>query len=432
MAIKRQKNTEKRLKQLERLMEVNLYLNSTPTLETLLSKIISVSKQILESYSASILLVDEDRGELYFEIVYDRRDEKTLQDENALKKVVLKMGEGIAGYVAQTGEPLIINDVQTNPRFSSKADKMTGVVTRNMIAIPLRAKDRIIGVMEVINRIEGDFSEDDLPIALALGNIATVAIENARLYFETEKSLRRLAKMEASKYQLVTLLFNALRSPVLSIKEYAEYVLENMEAVTAERVQDFAGMARREATTIHKMINDLYVINEYDDLVKKLSCEPLNMAEILKFHVEKRMKLDHGVAISLHFSQNTPLEHYVVPMDYEKIEHCIQHLLDVSVKNASPGEPLKVTLNAVAATRGKPRGVELEIDNGGLSLPDNLWQLVFKTFEDGEGTGSPSLEAIGLALFISKKIVDAHGGEISWEKKRPRGSRILVFLPSER
>ncbi|MHC9541631.1 MAG: GAF domain-containing protein [Vulcanimicrobiota bacterium] len=418
-----------KMKSLEKLLEVNLYLNTTPNLETLLGRIISISKDILEAYSTSIILIDEEKRELFFQKVYDSMDEKVRSDERALKRITLGMNEGIAGHVVQTGQPLIINDVQSDPRFSRKADLTTGVTTKNMIAIPLRNKEKPIGVMEVINRIEGDFSEEDLPMCLALGNVASVAIENARMYFEAEKNLKRLAKMESSKYQLVSLLFHALKTPVSSIKGYAEYVLENIEGATLPVMRDFAEITHKEATNISKMINDLYVINEYDDLIKKLNIEQLNFAEIMQVQVSRRNMLQKDVSFVFQMEGKPSLESCMVEIDYDKIEHCIQHLFDIVSSHAAPGASVHVNLFTVPATRETVPYIHLEIEDEYITIPDDLWEKVFNSFQ-GEGQSEiQSFEAVGLGLFITRKIIEAHGGRFGWEKKKPTGIVIQVSLP---
>gem|GEM_PF-1221128 len=418
-----------KMKSLEKLLEVNLYLNTTPNLETLLGRIISISKDILEAYSTSIILIDEEKRELYFQKVYDSMDEKSRSDEMALRRITLGMGEGIAGHVIQTGQPLIINDVQNDPRFSRKADLTTGVTTRNMIAIPLRTKEKTIGAMEVINKIEGDFSEEDMPMCLALGNVATVAIENARLYFETEKNLKRLARMEASKYQLVSLLFHALKTPVSSIKGYAEYVLENIEGATLPVMRDFAEITHKEATNISKMINDLYVINEYDDLIKKLNMEQLNFAEVMQAQVARRNMLQKDISFVLKMEGKPSPENYMVEIDYDTIEHCIQHLFDIVSSHAMTGTSVLVYLFTVPAARETAPYIQLEIEDEHFTIPDDLWEKVFNSFQ-GEGqAGIQSFEAVGLGLFITRKIIEAHGGRFGWEKKKPTGIVIQVSLP---
>lgn len=420
---------EKKLESLERLLEINLYLSATPNLETLLARIISASKNILDAYSTSIILLDQERGELYFEKVYDSRDQIALKDEKALKRFTLKMGEGIAGHVALHGQPLIINDVQNDPHFSPKGDDSTGIVTRNMIAIPMKVKNKTIGVMEVINKIEGDFTEEDLPICQAFSNVASVAIENAQLYFETERNLKRLARMEASKYQLVNLLFHALKIPVSSIRGYAEYVLENIDSINNDTISDFARIAHKESTTINKMINDLYVINEFDDLVQKLNFEPLNLAEMLQFHIEKRTKLQKEFKFQLNLEPGVDISAYTIEIDYDKFEHCIQHLFDLVTKYSPTDGTIKIGVRQLDATETEPASLEVEIEDEGLNIPDDLWEKVHETFQNQEDDGSQPFEALGLGLFICKKIIEAHGGRISWKKKEEAGSKIFIKLP---
>lgn len=425
------KDKYKKLKNLEKLLEANLYLNSTPNLETLLGRIIAISKDVLEAYSTSIILVDEEKKELYFEKVFDAKDSKSLKDEKALKKVTLKWGEGIAGQVAKTGEPMIVNDVQSDPRYSPKGDKRTGLVTKNMIAIPLKTKDRVIGVMEVINKIEGDFTEDDLPMCLALGSVASVAIDNARLYFETESNLRRLARMEASKYQLVNLIFHALKTPISSVQRHAEFILESSQNINKQITIDFAEMTHREATNITKMINDLYVINEYDDLVHKLNLQPYNIAEIFQSLIKRRSILSRKQNYILDLGSETEIDDFVVEIDYDKIEHCLQHLFDIISAHNPKDSKILICMFNIPETKEHPPYIQIEIDEEGLTIPEDLFEKVFEAeqIKDEPVSAVDPMETIGLGLFICRKIFEAHSGQIYWQKKKGFGSRIFIILP---
>jgi diguanylate cyclase (GGDEF)-like protein len=91
----------------------------------------------------------------------------------------------VAGWVAEKGEPVIVHDASSDPRFFDGVDKISNFVTRNIVCVPLRTKDRILGSIEVINKNSGSFDSDDMLILTALANQVAVAIENARLYEES-------------------------------------------------------------------------------------------------------------------------------------------------------------------------------------------------------------------------------------------------------
>jgi sigma-B regulation protein RsbU (phosphoserine phosphatase) len=161
---------------LNQLMRISTMLNSTLNLSELLRLIMSSAKQLFNAEACSVLLVDEDTKELVFEVAVGA-------GEDEVKKQRIPPGQGIAGQVAQAGEPQIINSVKDHPAFYGKIDKAVGFETRNMLAVPLKVKDRTIGVVEIINTQGRDkFEQKDLKLASALTSQAAVAIDNAQLY----------------------------------------------------------------------------------------------------------------------------------------------------------------------------------------------------------------------------------------------------------
>jgi GAF domain-containing protein len=161
---------------LNQLMGISTKLNSTLHLRDLLHLIMSSAKQLFNAEACSVLLVDEDTKELLFEVAVGAGEEE-------VKKQRIPPGQGIAGQVAQTGEPQIINSVKDHPAFYGKIDEAVGFKTRNMLAVPLKVKDRTLGVVEIINTQGRDkFEPKDLKLAAALTSQAAVAIDNAQLY----------------------------------------------------------------------------------------------------------------------------------------------------------------------------------------------------------------------------------------------------------
>ena len=195
----------------ELFLEVGRLLSSTLDLQELLTIVMQLSARVVDSETASLLLVDPRTDELYFHVA--------LGLDPQLAKIRLKMGEGICGAVAQSGKPLIINDCQNDPRWSSKMDKSSGFVTRSILAAPILLKGRCIGVVEAINHREGDYSEADLRVFEAFASQAGVAIENARLF----------ASLQGEKVKM-SLLFNEMRDAALLTDGKGAIVLANAAA----------------------------------------------------------------------------------------------------------------------------------------------------------------------------------------------------------
>jgi len=160
---------------LNRLVELTGHLNSTLNVDDLLELIMSAATEVLNAETSSLFLLDEEAGELTVAVA-------TGESGQAMKQQRVPIGTGIAGWVVENGEPLVVDAPREDSRFYQEIDTQTGFETRDILAVPMRTKERTIGAIEVINRREGGSDEKDLGIATALANQAAVAIENARLY----------------------------------------------------------------------------------------------------------------------------------------------------------------------------------------------------------------------------------------------------------
>ncbi|MEW6410501.1 MAG: HD-GYP domain-containing protein, partial [Nitrospirota bacterium] len=174
--------TDKTVRYLSTLMELSALLNSTLDQKVVRRRAMEAATRLMECEVGSLLLVDEERGDLFFEVALGEKGDQ-------VKEIRLKIGKGIAGWVAEKGEPAIINDVQNDPRFFKKADEKSKFVTRNMICVPVKSKGKVIGVLQAINKLGGlVFTEEDLTAFESLSNQVAIAIENARLYEELHET----------------------------------------------------------------------------------------------------------------------------------------------------------------------------------------------------------------------------------------------------
>ena len=157
-------------------LEVGKALTSTLEFDRVLHLIMERVQQMIRSESWSILLVEGDTQELYFELVKGRKSEE-------VKNVRIKLGEGIAGKVAETGRPLLVTDVSKDFRFASGVDKVTGLGVRSVLALPVINKKKTVGVLEWLNKKNGgDFTKQDLQLASRWTDQAAIVIERSNLY----------------------------------------------------------------------------------------------------------------------------------------------------------------------------------------------------------------------------------------------------------
>jgi two-component system NtrC family sensor kinase len=175
--------TQRRIRELALLNAAGQAMASTLELEDLLLVIMRQVLDVLQVEAASILLLDAASGDLVFKAALGGGADN-------LKGRRLPQGMGVAGWVVQRNAPLIVPDVGRDMRFYPDFDLNSGFITRSILAVPLRARDRVIGVMEVLNKQEGCFGTEDRQLTESLAASAAVAIENARLYAEVTQAER--------------------------------------------------------------------------------------------------------------------------------------------------------------------------------------------------------------------------------------------------
>ncbi len=180
------RETHRRAEELAFLNRVGRALASSLELEQVLKTVMREVADVLRVEAGSVQLLDDRDKKLVIEAAVGAWAEKT-------QGLRFLLGQGIAGWVAREGQPLLVLDAREEPRFYPGIDEATGLVTRSLLAVPLQAKGKVIGVIEAVNKIEGDFSQADLELLSSMALAAGIAIENARLYEAEHQRAQELA-----------------------------------------------------------------------------------------------------------------------------------------------------------------------------------------------------------------------------------------------
>lgn len=172
--LRRRLDAERR--KFQQFVQIATALNSTLNIQDLLQLILASASDLVGADHSSLLLLDEDTGELVFHTVAGETDGSVAQRR-------VPAGKGIAGWTLQHNQPVVLDDPASDERFYAGIGEAVGVETRNLVAVPLSVKERAIGVVEVMNkRGSAGFSDADVELATALAALASVAIDNATLY----------------------------------------------------------------------------------------------------------------------------------------------------------------------------------------------------------------------------------------------------------
>lgn len=240
-----QKNT--RLKQLLKVViRVTGLINSSNNLTSLLKEVMESVKSVFLTESCSIMLVDKERNDLYFHIVAGEKEEE-------ISKIRVPLGVGIAGTVAITHQPMIINDAQNDDRVYKAVDQASEFVTRNILAAALIVGDEVIGVMEAINTIDrNNFNEADIDLFLSFSDAAAVAIQRTRLLEDLEKTNTELQKRISELESLFD-----LGQAVLESRDSEELIFKSLGIITREMNANRAAIVLLDKSEI---INIFYTI----------------------------------------------------------------------------------------------------------------------------------------------------------------------------
>ena len=172
---------EDKVERLALLSHLSQILNSTLDHKEIRRRAMEAATRLMKAEVGSLLLVDEGKRQLYFEVALGDR-------EKEIKTISLNFGEGIAGWVAQHGKPLIVNAPGKDRRFFEGVDERTEFKTRNIICVPVKVKKKIIGVLEAINKKgKKGFDKEDLSLLTSLADQVAIALDNSHLYQELEE-----------------------------------------------------------------------------------------------------------------------------------------------------------------------------------------------------------------------------------------------------
>lgn len=170
----------------ELLLQANRILSSKLDIDEVLQAVMELATQVVRAEASSLLMLDENANELYFNIALGEAGEK-------VKQLRIKVGEGIAGWVAQEKLPLIVNDVSKDSRFTGRVDKSTEFRTKSILAVPLLLKGKVLGVVEAINKENnGEFIPADQEAFEIFASQSAIAIENARLFSVLKREKEKL------------------------------------------------------------------------------------------------------------------------------------------------------------------------------------------------------------------------------------------------
>ncbi len=407
--------TQRNTRELSALINATHVLSANLDLNTVLQQTLVQINTLLEAEDASVLLYDSASDDLVFAVVADSCASGILFGQH------VSLDAGVVGWVMRNKTSVIVENAQEDPRFYSEIDALTEVITRSLLAVPLIAKDRAIGVVEVINKVGGTFDTHDRELLEALASSAAIAIDNARLYQElidqiqvlqaTQVKLVHSEKMGALG-RLTASISHEINNPLQSIQGCLTLAKEELESpIRPEKIERYLDIAEDE---IERIAN---IVRRVREFYRPSGQEraPTDIHQTLESVLELSGKeLQHSY-VNVERIWDPAIPQIVANPDYLK-----QVFLNL-VLNAIDAMPNggNLTIRTVL----DHESIRIEFTDTGIGMSPEIQARLFEPFFTTKAHGS------GLGLSISYGIIQEHNGQILVQSEVGQGTTFTIVLP---
>jgi len=403
----------RRNRELAALIEINRMVTSSLDLDEVLETTIQGIREILHVEAGSLILVDEEEDKLVFRTAFS-------PEQGWITGRTIQRGEGIVGHVVESGEPQLINNVERAPHFSSEVDEEAGLTSRAILCVPLKVHDRVVGAIEVINKLDGVFTEQDQELLQAMAASVAVAVENANLYSELGDFAKELERSQAQLVQaekmaaigrLAASVAHEINNPLQAIHNSLHLSLH--EGLGDDKRLQYLGMAQGEVQRLIEIVQrmlDFYRPSRGG----VVSTDVNSVMENVLALAQKR--LQHG-DIHVHTCLSPALP--AVPMVSDQITQVFLNIMINAIEAMPSGGDLR--LETALSEGGEWVLARFHDTGSGMSSEQiaNLFEPFYTTKSDGTGLG----------LAISYGIVERHGGTVQVSSQPGQGTTFVVKLP---
>lgn len=438
--------TQNHAKQLAALNVASRVVVSTLDLDAVLKQIVVEIQTFLDAEDASVLLYDEETNQLRFAAIASAASD-------ILTNMPLPPDAGFASWVVRQQKPVLIDNIQNDNRFYAGIDHLTGMTTRSLIAVPLVVKNKVIGVVEVINKAKGYFKPSDLDILDALASSAAIAIENARLYEAEREQFRRLEESQASLIQvekmaalgrLVGSIAHEINNPLQSLQGFMSLLSEELAGRRrAEKINKYLEITDSEIERISAIVRrmrDFYrptkqakpTSSDGDSLGQFYRPNPtelklVNLPEIMDSVLQlMNKKLQHSrVVIERRWEDD-------LPFIQGNPDHLRQVFLNLTLNATDAMSPsggkllIMITVTEAELLGQEPELVmQINFSDTGIGMTADVLSRIFEPLFTTKDQGS------GFGLFTTYKIIEAHKGQITVESEVGLGTNFTILLPLE-
>lgn len=397
---------------LQRILEISQILTSTYDLDELLQVILAAATELTKTETASILLLEEGSTDLRFAATTGSNRDKMM----ALR---VPVASSLAGTILRSGEPMVFDDVQQDPRHFDGIDKQIAFESRSMLGVPLLVRDRPVGVLEALNKLDSSpFSEEDGQVLMTLAAQAAVAIENARLITALQRAYEQLNRVDQIKSDFIAIASHELRTPLGLILGYAAMLREDMKNPDTAQQLD---VVMHSALRLRDLIDDMVNVQHIEEGKAKLVLTEFALQDVVQRVVTAISEL--YTVKEQEMLINLPPEPLSLKADREKITLVLNNLLTNAIKFTDARGRIMLSAERMNGE------VQVHVADTGIGIPAREVEHIFDRFYQVEPHLTRTYGGLGLGLAIAKGMIELHGGKIWVESVEGLGSRFSFSVP---
>ena len=374
----------------------------------------------------AVIMKSADSNELRVASIYHRDMASLGLAWSYIYRQPLIVGEGIIGQVVATGFPSLTTNIagvmteDTGYRVGT-SQHANPMKLASLLILPLRTRREMLGAIVIAaNDPDRVMTDEKLPLAEVLAERAALAIENAKLYTEQVEARRKVEDLSRLKDEFLSIASHELRTPVTSIKGYtqlAKTLIRENDLATSEEYLD---IALDQIDRMSRLILELLDVSRIETGRLQIRREPIPWANFVRDVVHRH----HTAFSDRHFRVDAEGDERVVNGDRDRLEQVLGNLLENAVKYSPEGSDISVDVD----DRGDH--VVTAVRDRGMGIPADELGQVFERFHRGRQVSSTNYGGLGLGLYITKQIVERHGGQIWVESREGQGTTFYFSLPA--
>jgi signal transduction histidine kinase len=345
------------------------------------------------------------------------------EDENLVVKgsyglsppdVPIRVGQGVTGSVASTGQALLVPDVADFPAYIPG-----DLHIRAEMAAPLRIGEDVIGVVDVQGRTAGAFDDVSLGLLTRLADQISLLIHSSRLHAQQKETLERLRELDQMKSDFVAIASHELRTPLTAIHGYVTTLARRFDQLPAEEVQRFLETISRQSERMARLVEDLLLVSRIEAGTIRINLLPVHLGALLEGTVES-LGPEERSRVRLEVAEPPG----PVGLDPDRLAQVLRNLIGNALKFSPPASPVFVK----AAIQNSE--LRLSITDRGVGIPPEHLPHIFDRFHQAGAVLTRQAEGAGLGLYITKRLVEAMGGRIDVSSNLGLGSTFEIRLPA--